>query len=423
MRSLLAIALLFALLADSVWAKPVVINLETEPAGAEVYLLTTSSREKGLFLGKSDGPLAFEERYLKGRGSLDLRIEKDGYHPVSYNLKVLAIQEGATLPRDGPVHLPAEEVGSFALMAGLGLIASLGIAAIYALPKAKPVETPDEGSNPSLSIDPFIKLEVCGYRIQKLVAKGGMGSLYYALSAGCPQNEAAIKIIDLHGRSETLRERFFRELAVASKLHHPAIVQTWDYEVLEERFLAIAMEWLPGRPLSRHMGENLTPQESLDLLTPVFEGLQFLHDRGITHRDIKPGNILISPERVAKIIDFGLAKDEGQEAITQTGMMVGTPKYMAPEQIKGKGQASVGVDQYALGLIIYELVTGRAPFETSDPMMLIFHHLEEDPTLACEVNPEVTLAFASALSRMIDRDSEKRYASVTEALKALRRVA
>ena len=399
------------------------IQLKTEPTGADVYLMTSSSQGEGKFLGTSDQELPIERSFLAGRGSLDLKIRKDGFHEVIYNMKTLAIVDGAKLPVGEPVRLPSKGgVVSFKVVGSgllLSVVMALGFRRFRASAGNSSSNSPQEGS--LVSMDPMVGLTICGYKIQKLVAKGGMGSLYIADSADTKGLQAAVKVVDLHGRDADMRERFFRELAVASKLHHPSVVRTWDYAMLEDRFLAIVMEWLPGAPLSEKMkGNVLHPKDCLQLLTPVFEGLDFLHGQGIAHRDIKPDNIFVLPNDECKIIDFGLAKDSKQDSLTQTGMLLGTPRYMAPETVKGGDGVFGAADQYALGLIIYEMVTGRAPFSADEGMQLLLQHMEKDPTLACKVNAKVPEGFADVIGRMIHRDPSQRFPTMSEALGALR---
>lgn len=415
-------AMILALLVSAcAQAAPVVITLRTEPTGASVYLVTSSTTDKGLFLGTTDKPIPIEERFLKDRASLDLRLEKEGYHHVDHNLKTLAVTEGAVLPTDGPVMLPRNgaNLGGILAVACGGMIFSMLILRRRSEEQGASLETVEAGSV-HRSLDPLIGLEVCGYILDKAIDKGGMGTVYRALQKG-GQVVAAVKVVDLTGHPESSHQRFYRELAVASKLHHPAIVQTWDYCLLEERYLAIVMEFLEGHPLAKAVRPgSYSAGQMLDLLEPVFGALSYLHDKGIAHRDVKPQNIFVSPNGRAKLIDFGLARGEGQDAITKTGMLVGTPRYMAPEQITRKEEITGKADQYALGLVMFEFITGRPPFDVEDPRKLLMDHLCHDPTLAHQVNTEVPERFAKALARMYARKTEERYPSMEDALMALR---
>lgn len=415
-------AILMLLLVGSALATPVVIKLKTVPSGAEVYLLTSSSKEKGLYLGTSDAPIPIEQRFLDGRASLDLRIEKKGFHGVTHNLKTLAITEGAVLPGDGPVRLPRDGVnlGGFVAVACVAMVLSVALMRRKSEQEGLPLEEADSRGN-KLSLDPLVGIDVCGYVLEKAFDKGGMGTIYLAHQLEDPAVQAAVKIIDLTGHHESAHKRFQRELAVASKLHHPAIVQTWDYCTLEERYLAIVMEYLDGCPLSKFLRPgHRSPAQVLKLLEPVFGALGYLHEKGIVHRDIKPQNIFVLQDERTKLIDFGLAREDAQEALTRTGMLVGTPRYMAPEQISRRNPVSPASDQYAMGLILFEYITGRPPYDVDDARKILMDHLCQDPSLAHEVNNEVPERFALALARMYHRDPGRRYESMEAALLALK---
>jgi hypothetical protein len=419
-RMLLAVLLLSGL-ARPLLAEPVSVTLRTDPGDVAVYLLNSAPGGRGIYLGRSSSPLLLEDRYLQGRGSVDFRLEKDGYYPLEHNVKTLALRNGAVIPRDEALHLrDKDSKGWQARDVLLGLLPTLGLA-LLVLHRSRVPATPAAAFSCSgdKTLDPLIGREICGFLIERVVARGGMGSLYQARSASAGAELAAVKVVDLTGYDDTMKQRFFRELTVASKLHHPGIVKTWDYEVLEERFLAIVMEWLPGSDLSVRMKERvLTSKETVLVMRPVFEAVAYLHDRHIIHRDIKPANIFVLPDGQCKLIDFGLARDESKTGLTATGMFLGTPQYVAPEQIVGKA-VHPPVDQYALGLIVYHLVTGQAPFRGDDAMQVLSAQLSYTPPPANEVNPQVPEAFARGISQMIEKNPLSRFPSVMEAYKYL----
>lgn len=414
-RFVIGCLLCFLSLAAHSSAKPILIKLNTVPTGAEVFLQTSSSKGKGLFLGRSDKKLVIEDRFLVGRASLDLLIQKEGFHPVAYNLKVLAVTDGAELPLDEPLRLPGKKkTGNNQTLVFL----SLGLVAIAAaLKERRPhvLADPLEEEVAGKSFDPLIGREVCGFRLLEPIDKGGMGTIYKAQAGQGGSGLAAVKILDLAGCDESARQRYLRELAVAAKLHHPAIVQTWDYALLEERYLAIVMELLEGQPLNRSVTPaTLDARRLLELLSPIFDGLHYLHERGITHRDVKPQNIFLTHRQGAKLIDFGLARDEVHDPLTRTGIVMGTLRYLAPEQLTAKRVAPVS-DQYSLGLVIYEFLTGESAFELKQIQMTE----RSEPVLAVSSNPAVGEALSLALARMYDPSPENRYADLLEARAAL----
>lgn len=405
-------------------AEPVSVTLRTEPPGVDVYLVNSAAGGHGMYLGSSDRPVILEERYLQGRGSLDLRLEKEGYFPLDHNVKVLALRDGGSVPASGTLRLVSKEAQGWSYRdVALGLIPTTMLALLILRRGRTPAvgQPAAAASAGPRTLDPMIGLEICGYRVDRAVIRGGMGVLYAGQATSGSGEQAAIKVVDLTGYDETMQQRFFRELTVASKLHHPGIVRTWDYEVLQERYLAIVMEWLPGADLSQRMkGRVLTARETLVVLKPIFEALAYLHERHIVHRDIKPANIFVLPNGMCKLIDFGLARDESKTGLTATGMFLGTPQYCAPEQIAGKG-ANAAMDQYSLGLVVYGLVTGRPAFAGEDAMQVLSAQLAAEPPLVDQINPAIPHEFALGVARMIAKDPLSRFAGMEEAFGFLAR--
>lgn len=425
MRRLLRFLLAAILLSHTATAEPLSFRLRTEPQGADVYLLDSAPGGRGLFLGRSNAPILLEQRFLEGRGSVDVRLEKDGYYPLEHNLKVLSLRPGVVLPKDGPLRLHPTDPSNRLLPGALAGLLPAACLAVFLLRRAG---VPASASPPSSgavekTLDPLVGREVCGFRIERVVTRGGMGILYLAQACASPEKKAAVKVVDLTGYDDTMKQRFFRELTVASRLHHPGVVRTWDYEVLEERYLAIVMEWLPGRDLAACMQNRvLSAREALLVLRPIFEALAYLHERHIIHRDVKPANIFVLPNGMCKLIDFGLARDESRTGLTATGMFLGTPQYVAPEQIVGKG-VHPPVDQYALGLVLFFMVTGRPAFQGADAMQVLTQQLGDRPPLASDLNPRVGLDFALGIARMVEKDPSARFAGMMEAYTFLEGVA
>lgn len=417
MKKLWLLCLLLALSADLA-AQQRTVRVLTEPDAVDVYLLTSTGKDGGIFLGRSDEPLLLEEQYLKGRGSVDFRLTKDGYFPLEHNFKTVALSEGARLPTNGPLRLPPKQSGASSGLVGLlaGVPAAAGVAFMLSRRKSRPQASEPSQATPPGEWDPLVGRTVCGYTIERIVTRGGMGALYRARKVDGGTEAAAVKVVDLAGQPDEMKGRFFRELTVAAKLHHPGIVRTWDYEVIEERFLAIVMEWLPGADLATMLeGKKLSAVQSVTVLRPIFEALAYLHERRIVHRDVKPANIFVLPDGSCKLIDFGLARDESQVGLTANGMFLGTPQYAPPEQITGQGVKPEG-DQYALGLVLYTMLAGRPAFGGDDAMQVLMKQMTENPPPLSEVNPSVTPAFDAALARMIEKDPSLRYPTLSEAL-------
>lgn len=254
------------------------------------------------------------------------------------------------------------------------------------------------------------------YRLLRRIGSGGTATVFRAIPEdSLDENESvAVKVVHREvSRGEEFQERFRREIVVCKELNHPAIVRILDYG--EERGLTyLVMEYLPGPGLrSRMPSAGMAPQEALELIEPIMEGVAYAHVREVVHRDLKPENILLRKGRPV-ITDFGLARRHDMHTLTETGSFMGTPSYMAPEQ--AQGGAWEAADQYSLGVLLYEMLAGKRPFEGQTAMELIFLHLEKQPPPLEGIDPELW----AVVSRMLAKSPQKRFPSVAEALDALR---
>jgi serine/threonine protein kinase len=277
------------------------------------------------------------------------------------------------------------------------------------------------------------------YEILERIGRGGMASVYRARHRAFGEIRA-IKVVGatLADHDDFLR-RFRQEAVVARKLHHPHAVRVEDLDTTEDGRPFIVMEYVEGlnlRELIRQEGPLSVPR-SLRIAQEISSALAAAHGLGIVHRDIKPDNVLMTrgPDgsETAKVLDFGIAKvmegafDTGAgHAPTQTGVVVGTPQYISPEQAMGKRGDEVDgrSDLYSLGVVLYEMVTGRLPFQSDTAMGLILHHLQTAPTPPHLVRPELGLpsALSDVLMKALQKDRERRFASADEMLRALQAV-
>ena len=256
------------------------------------------------------------------------------------------------------------------------------------------------------------------YEIAAELGRGAMGVVYRALDPRIGR-EVAIKTIkpaDQADADETegLRERLFREAQSAGRLSHPGIVTIFDVDE-QDGLVYIAMELVEGQTLDRHAAAAGGGAQSLDfaidLLLQVGAALDYAHRRGIVHRDIKPSNIMISPDGV-KIMDFGVARIASSQ-LTRTGAVVGTPNYMSPEQVKGE-EIDGRSDQFSLGAVAYELLTGKKPFQSSSLTSTIFRIVSADPALPRQLNPKIPLPLEEAVLRALAKDPDGRFATCRE---------
>ncbi len=254
------------------------------------------------------------------------------------------------------------------------------------------------------------------YQIQRRLGRGGMAEVYLAYDAETNQ-AVAIKIL---GGSQTAHlERFRREAEAIDKLHHDHILPAFDYGD-EEPWHYLVMPYVPDGTLRDLLQKGpLTPEDAAELLDQIASALQFAHDHGIIHRDIKPSNILLQDDRYVYLADFGLAKTlEGTSELTQSGVLLGTPEYMAPDLADGPATASS--DIYALGVLLYQMVAGRVPFVADTPVAVYWKQIREQPAPPSRVNPALTPAIDKVIIRALDKDPRRRFQSARELAYAYR---
>ncbi len=252
------------------------------------------------------------------------------------------------------------------------------------------------------------------YKIIEELGKGGMGKVYKAIDKKLNE-EVALKLIkpEIASDKKTL-ERFNNELKFARKIAHKNVGRM--YELMEEKGTHfITMEYVPGqdlRGLIRQSGQ-LAVGTSISIAKQVCEGLTEAHRLGVIHRDLKPQNIMIDKEGMARIMDFGIARSVSGKGITGAGVMVGTPEYMSPEQVESK-ETDQRSDIYSLGVILYEMVTGRLPFEGDTPLSVAVKHKTEAPQNPKEINTQIPEDLSRLILRCMEKDKEKRYQSAGE---------
>ena len=261
------------------------------------------------------------------------------------------------------------------------------------------------------------------YRILKEIGRGAMGVVYHAVdpAIGRPVAIKTIRLGDAHKPEdrEKLRERLFREARAAGGLSHPHIVTIYDMAA-EGDLAYIAMEFVDGASLEQVMAEGLEHHKGrmLRVLHQAALALDYAHARGVVHRDVKPANILITNDDVVKITDFGIAKAAASDQYTVTGAIVGTPNYMAPEQVQGlsiDGRA----DQFSLAVIAFELFTGERPFEGEHLTTIVYKIVAEDPPAPHRLNPTLGLQIDGVLRNALAKNPEERFATCTGFLQAL----
>jgi eukaryotic-like serine/threonine-protein kinase len=263
------------------------------------------------------------------------------------------------------------------------------------------------------------------YRVLGALGSGGMGTVVLAFDARL-QRHVAIKRIRAGSATNPLaRERFRREAAAAATLNHSAVVQVHD--ILQEEFGdAIVMEYVEGRTLAQMLSRGPLPvPEALGIARQVAEGLAAAHGLGLLHRDLKTQNVMVTASGQAKILDFGLAKrmEPGSEedSLTADGALVGTRRAMSPEQAKG-GTLDVRSDLFSLGVLIYEICTGRSPFRGDDRGQTLERVIGEAPLPPADLNPRVPAPLATLVGELLEKDPERRPKSASSVAERLRKM-
>ncbi|MBZ0232336.1 MAG: serine/threonine protein kinase, partial [Deltaproteobacteria bacterium] len=270
--------------------------------------------------------------------------------------------------------------------------------------------------------------EVIGnYEIVAELARGGMGVVYTARHRSMGQMAVVKKLLPEHTRSADVVQRFFQEAQAAAALDDPGIVRIFDQGVLDDGSAYIVMELLQGESLAdrlRRIG-RLDPAAAMTFLRQAARAVAKAHARGIVHRDLKPDNLFIVPdpdiaggERI-KVLDFGIAKLAGDARVkTMTAMPMGTPAYMSPEQWASAGKVDARTDVYAFGIILFEMLVGRLPFEGPGFTEFIDQHRFVPPPPISSVAPSLA-AFDPIVARCLAKSADERFASLDELVRAL----
>src|SRR5690349_5416561 len=259
------------------------------------------------------------------------------------------------------------------------------------------------------------------YQLRDLLGQGGMASVHLAYDSVLDRQVAVKTLHTELGREPAFRERFRREAQAVAKLTHTNIVSVFDTgeDSLDGMTTPyIVMEFVEGRPLGSVLDEDvrqygaMPADKALKITADVLAALEISHEMSLVHRDIKPGNVMMTKRGVVKVMDFGIARamQSGVTSMTQTGMVVGTPQYLSPEQALGRG-VDARSDLYSVGIMLFQLVTGRLPFEADSPLAIAYAHVQETPVAASSVNRSLPPAVDALIARALKKNPNERFVS------------
>jgi tRNA A-37 threonylcarbamoyl transferase component Bud32 len=404
------------------------VTIATSPEQVDVYLDVSGQQQYEKFLGRSDGPILLDLNELKGASGFTLVLKREGYFDKRERISIDYFQKSDRYPEGGRIELTPQSwtvpVQDFlesywpwvlAAASGLGLAVFAGYRGRART--AERLSKLERLTEQAADDDPLLQTVLGDWRLVRVLGKGASATVYLAVPDDTLDESkcVAVKVFnDEMSNSPEFRERFTREAQVYQSLLHPGIVQLLDWGQREKLFYLV-LEYVEGDTLR---GARVTTpadeKRALRVLHQLSESLGHAHDCGIIHRDVKPGNVLITPDGKAKLLDFGLAR-EVFSSFTKTGQALGTPLYMAPEQIAG-AVVDHRCDQYGLGVLAYELLTGEKTFQTdeSDVAPLLFKQLNDEPKPMQERGAVVSVQTTKLVNKMMARNMGDRFANMGE---------
>ena len=259
------------------------------------------------------------------------------------------------------------------------------------------------------------------YELEQLIGTGGMADVYRARD-NLLGRTVAVKILHpQYAKDEVFIARFRQEAQAAANLNQPNIVNVYDWGI-ENSIYYLVMEYVEGRDLKDiiQQGGPLLPERAVEIAMSICPALEAAHAYGIVHRDIKPHNVIVTYDNQIKVMDFGIARVAGGSAMTQTGTIMGTAQYISPEQAQGR-PADPRSDLYSLGVVIYEMLTGKVPFDGENPVSIAYKHVREDPLPPSMINPDISPGLEAVVMKALAKNPENRYQTAMEMYSDLER--
>jgi serine/threonine protein kinase len=260
-------------------------------------------------------------------------------------------------------------------------------------------------------------MEIPGYQIDRRIGKGGMATVYLATQSSLSR-PVVLKILDIPRDNENSNqiERFLSEGRIVASLNHPNIITIYDIGVTDDNALYISMEYIKGGDLKSRIGIPMSPEEALDILLSIGNGLKTAHEHGVIHRDVKPANILFRDDGTPLLTDFGIAKQVDNDLnLTSTGVFLGSPNYVSPEQADGK-DVDCRTDIYSLGCIFYEMLAGEKPFKSET----LFDVVNQHKNAPIPLLPEDVQDYQPLLNMMMAKSPHDRFANAEEMIEHIK---
>jgi protein kinase-like protein/PEGA domain-containing protein len=402
------------------------LDIVSQPPGAAVYfddeLIGTTDPEWGRLV-RSGIPSGRHRIRLALAGYRDLTEEVD--------LDVGSARDfrRRLTPIDAPVDRRPMIFGAVAVvLIGLTVWALRRPRGDAAAPTPRYPRFPEESATPARGTppgfgSPGVRRDADGaeyfgdYRLLAPLGRGGMASVYKAERRG--EVSALKRPLSIFLGEPEFLERFQREAEIGRTLHHPNIVRILERGAVDQ-VPYFTMELVPGETLQAHLQHAgaLDPRLATRIVVQVAEALDYAHLKGVVHRDLKPSNVMVLEDGMAKVMDYGIARARHSEGLTLTGSFLGSPEYVAPEAIEGKGDARS--DLYSLGVIFYEALTGRRPFSADTPFGVLRKHLTEPPPPPSLLVRELPRELERIVLRLLDKQADQRYAGAEELVNELR---
>ncbi len=418
------------------------VVFRTLPEKSDVRLLRASTASDGDFLGLSGTPVELNLAKFAADREVFFVIRQKGYKDLRCSLKPhdfkpYSPQALISYPTEGKEPLALEPATVFKKMA-LWLSQyrkAITVLALIMVPSAILMAIKLSGMNAEKRKwsaweallagvdreDPMFNKALGGYVIVEKIGQGGMAAVYRAVpeQTRSGEGEVAVKVMEIGEESERdYLRRYTREVKILSALNHPNILRILNYGTQGDLFYLIT-DLIRGRTLESEIREGGIDLEAFrNIIGQVLDALIHAHKKEILHRDIKPGNIMIDRKDHVTVMDFGLAKGRHYSAITDSGLTLGTPDYMAPEQVTTK-KVDSRTDEYSLGVLAYALLTGTLPFYDEAPFRIIYRQVTEQPAPLRTIRASIPDALEAVVLRMLEKEPDKRYQTLEEVKEAM----